>query len=196
MLAMLTYVACSDDPVAIPVEEEASFEEKLQQIKAIAEDGITADEQEEINEILSTVGYAEMEGHMETNHNVVETEEIGDVPFAVIEEVPVFPGCEGLATNEERKACMSQKVTEFINLNFNTSLGRELGLKGINRIYVQFRINDDGTVEVLGARAPHPDLQEEAERVVNLLPQMTPGKQKGQEVGVLYSLPISFKVSE
>jgi periplasmic protein TonB len=36
-------------------------------------------------------------------------EEIADVPFAVIENVPIFPGCENMATNEQRKKCMSEK---------------------------------------------------------------------------------------
>ena len=124
------------------------------------------------------------------------TGDLGDIPFAVIDEVPVFPGCESLKSNEERKRCMSEQINNFVNTNFDTSLGKANGLKGINRVYVQFKIASDGNVEVLGARAPHPALQQEAERVVNLLPQMTPGKQKGQEVGVLYSLPITFKVGE
>ena len=125
-----------------------------------------------------------------------EEEEIGDVPFAVIEDVPIFPGCENETSNEARKQCMSQKVEQFVNRRFNTDLGSELGLSGINRIYVQFRIEKDGSVSVLGARAPHPRLQQEAERVVNQLPDMQPGRQRGQPVGVLYSLPIVFRVQD
>jgi protein TonB len=30
-------------------------------------------------------------------------EEIADVPFAVIENVPVYPGCENFRTNDEKK---------------------------------------------------------------------------------------------
>ena len=44
------------------------------------------------------------------------------------------------------------------------------------------------------ARAPHKRLQQEAIRVVKLLPKMIPGKQRGRPVGVKYSLPIAFKV--
>ena len=127
---------------------------------------------------------------------VEEEEEIGDVPFAVIEDVPIFPGCENQKNNDARKACMSDKIQDFVNRKFDTSLGSDLGLSGINRIYVQFRIEKDGDVTVLGARAPHPRLQTEAERVVNMLPQMKPGKQRGKPVGVLYSLPITFKVQD
>src|SRR6056297_3224528 len=125
-----------------------------------------------------------------------EEEEIGDVPFAVIEDVPIFPGCESKRNNQERKDCMSEKINEFVNRRFDTGLGSDLGLSGINRIYVQFRIEKNGNITVLGARAPHPRLQQEAERVVNMLPKMQPGKQRGQPVGVLYSLPITFRVQD
>jgi hypothetical protein len=119
-----------------------------------------------------------------------------DIPFAVVDELPVFPGCESFETREKKAECITQKINQFVNTNFNTSLGKELGLTGLNRIYVQFKIAKNGVLEVLGARAPHPALEEEARRVVNLLPKMTPGKQRGEEVGVLYSLPISFMVPE
>lgn len=125
-----------------------------------------------------------------------EVEEIADVPFAVIENVPIFPGCEDEQTNEARKACMSEKINDFVNDRFDTGLGSDLGLSGINRIYVQFRIEKNGDVTVLGARAPHPRLKEEAARVINMLPQMEPGRQRGRAVGVLYSLPIVFRVQD
>ncbi|MBZ9628988.1 M56 family metallopeptidase [Psychroflexus sp. CAK1W] len=56
---------------------------------------------------------------------ITEREKIdntGSVPFSVIENVPVFPGCENLGTNEERKACMSKKISEFVNKDFDIGL--------------------------------------------------------------------------
>lgn len=201
MLAMLTYVSCSEDPVVPQEEQEATAQEKLEQIKAIVNDGtaITAEDKEKIEQILYTISNEEL-GEINEKVQVQKLKEatsgVGDVPFTVIEEVPVFPGCEDFESNEDRKRCMSEKVTDFVSENFNTSLGKQLGLEGINRVYVQFKIAKDGTVEVLGARAPHPALQEEAERVINLLPAMVPGKQKGKKVGVLYTLPITFNVGD
>src|SRR5690606_4059743 len=119
-----------------------------------------------------------------------------DVPFMLIEEVPVFPGCEDLTSNTDRKNCLTEKVTEFVNKNFNTGLGKELGLKGVNKVYVQFKVTATGSVEVMGVRGPAPELEKEAERVVLGLPKMKPGKHNGKEVGVLYSLPITFMVGE
>ncbi|TVZ52234.1 energy transducer TonB [Dokdonia sp. Hel_I_53] len=127
---------------------------------------------------------------------IEEEEEIADVPFAVIENVPIFPGCEGETNNNARKACMSEKVSKLVNKKFNTELGSDLGLSGINRIFVSFKIDKNGNITNIRSRAPHPRLATEAERVINLLPTMTPGKQRGKAVGVLYSLPITFKVED
>lgn len=129
----------------------------------------------------------------EIKEEVVE-EEIVDVPFAVIENVPVYPGCENERTNDAKKKCMSDKVAAFINKKFNTDLANDLGLDGRQRIMVQFKIDKTGRVTDVRARAPHPRLEREAISVVQSLPNMTPGKQRGKPVGVLYSLPIIFDI--
>ena len=126
----------------------------------------------------------------------VDEEVIEDVPFAVIENVPVYPGCEDEKGNDAKKKCMSEKISQFVNRKFNTELGSELGLSGVNRIYVRFKIDQKGNIVDIGSRGPHPRLESEAERVIKLLPQMTPGKQRGKAVGVLYSLPIVFQVQD
>ncbi len=129
----------------------------------------------------------------EIKEEVVE-EEIADVPFAVIENVPIYPGCEKESGNEAKKKCMSSKISEFINKKFNTELASDLGLDGRQRISVQFKIDKNGKVVDVRARAPHPRLEKEAVSVVQSLPDMTPGKQRGKPVGVLYSLPIVFDI--
>lgn len=121
---------------------------------------------------------------------------IEPVPFTLIEDVPVYPGCEGLETNEELRKCMSDKITRFVNKNFNTSMGIQLGLSGRNRVNVIFKIDEYGNVVEARSRAVHPKLEEEAKRVINLLPQMQPGKQRGKAVPVSYSLPIIFQLQD
>ncbi|UKM65763.1 energy transducer TonB [Flavobacteriaceae bacterium GSB9] len=126
---------------------------------------------------------------------VVEVEEDIDVPFSVIENVPVFPGCEK-GSNNEKRACMSKKISQFVNKKFNTDLASDLGLSGRQRINVIFKIDKTGTVTGIRARAPHPGLEREAKRVIGLLPKMKPGKQRGKPVNVPYSLPIIFQVQD
>ncbi|NND61905.1 MAG: energy transducer TonB [Flavobacteriaceae bacterium] len=124
----------------------------------------------------------------------VEEEEIADVPFAVIENVPIYPGCENAGNNEAKKKCMSEKVQKFVQKKFDTELANDLGLEGRQRISVQFKIDRNGNIVNVRARAPHPRLEQEAISVVKALPKMTPGKQRGKAVGVLYALPILFQV--
>ncbi|MDA8728798.1 energy transducer TonB [Flavicella sp.] len=119
---------------------------------------------------------------------------IEDVPFAIIEDVPVFPGCER-GNKAEKKACFSKKISRHIIRKFDSSLAADLGLSsGKKRIYVMFKIDKTGAITEVRARAPHPRLQKEAERAVKTLPRMIPGKQRGRPVGVRYSLPIAFMV--
>jgi hypothetical protein len=117
-----------------------------------------------------------------------------DVSFAIIEQVPIYPGCEDLNTNDERKDCMSKYITSMVINNFNSQLAANLGLSGRQRISVQFKIDTNGFITEIIARAPHPALEEESIRVINTLPRVMPGKQRGEKVNVLYSLPILFQV--
>lgn len=126
---------------------------------------------------------------------VEEVEEDIEVPFAVIENVPVFPGCEG-GNNQAKKDCMSKKISDFVNRKFNTDLASDLGLSGRQRINVIFKIDKSGSIIGIRARAPHPGLEKEAARVIGLLPKMKPGKQRGKAVTVPYSLPIIFQVQD
>ena len=61
---------------------------------------------------------------------------------------------------------------------------------------MNFEISANGNVENVKARAQHEGLATEAERVVNLLPEMKPAEKMGQPVSVPYSLPILFKIEE
>ena len=147
-----------------------------------------ADEETETKAIQITTNIAPI-------YEVVMLDEI-DVPFAVVDEAPIFPGCENSTSKEAMKRCFSDNVSQFVNKNFNTNLTKQLGLKGTQRINVVFKINKEGQVVNVKSRATNPDMEAEALRVVSSMPQMIPGKQKGENVNVLYSLPIIFQVSE
>ncbi|OBX25006.1 hypothetical protein A9996_12480 [Gelidibacter algens] len=118
----------------------------------------------------------------------------GEVPFAVVDEAPFFPSCQTLTSNKKRKQCTADEITSFVNKNFNTKLAKELGLKGKQRIMVIFKIQKDGSISEIKSRAPHPELEKEAIRVIKALPKMQPGMQRGKPVVVPYSLPILFQV--
>ena len=126
---------------------------------------------------------------------VEEIYEDVEVPFSVIENVPEYPGCEK-GTNAQKRKCMSDKIAKFVQRKFNTDLANDLGLTGKQKISVVFKIDKKGNVTGVRSRAPHPRLEKEAARVINLLPKMKPGRQRGRAVIVPYTLPITFIVQE
>jgi len=139
---------------------------------------------QETEEIVEEVVFQDVEEE--------EIEEEQDIPFAVIEEVPIFPGCENL-DKKHQKSCFQNKIVKHISKKFNYKTKDSLS-SGLKKIYVVFKIDKDGVVKNIKARGPHPELEIEAKRVVELLPNMTPGKLRGKNVSVSYILPITFKV--
>ncbi|MCH8534276.1 MAG: M56 family metallopeptidase [Flavobacteriaceae bacterium] len=116
------------------------------------------------------------------------------VAFANLSDVPVFPGCEDLSTNDEKKTCMQQKIMEHVNSNFNITEARKYAIPGKNRIYVSFLIDQNGKVTYVRGRAESEELKEEGIKVVESLPTMQPGKSEGKPVIVSYNLPIVFEI--
>lgn len=74
------------------------------------------EDEEEVEETI----IESTETNQEEIVDVVEVEEIEediDVPFAIIEDVPIFPGCEGVA-KAERRDCFQDKIDRHILKNF------------------------------------------------------------------------------
>ena len=111
--------------------------------------------------------------YSEKTKNTLEKGE--EVPFSVIENVPEYPGCEK-GSNSEKRKCMSAKIAKFVQRNFNTKIAGDLGLSGRQRVNVIFKIDQSGSVVEVRSRAPHPRLEKEAARVINMLPKMKPGR--------------------
>lgn len=132
-----------------------------------------------------------------TTEEIVEIAEeetiVEDVPFMMIQNGPVYPGCKG--NKEQLKKCFTKKVTKYFGDNFDTSLASDLGLSsGKKSLYVIFTIDKKGNITKVKARGPHPVLEQEVVKVTKSLPKMIPGKQGGISVGVTYSIPVTFQV--
>jgi protein TonB len=149
------------------------------------------EDEEEVEETI----IESTETNQEEIVDVVEVEEIEediDVPFAIIEDVPIFPGCEGVA-KAERRDCFQDKIDRHILRNFRyPEIAQEMGIQG--KVFVQFIIARDGSIKDIRVRSPDDNLGKEAKRIINLLPKMTPGKQRGRPVRVPFSIPIVFRL--
>lgn len=125
--------------------------------------------------------------------DVIEVEDDVEVAFAVIEKIPVFPGCKG--NNDQLKACFQKKMNKHLQDNFKyPEVAEELGIHG--RVFVFFVIDKNGYVTKIQTRGPDKSLEKESERIISLLPKMEPGRQRDRAVGVPYSIPINFKLNQ
>ncbi len=130
-------------------------------------------------------------GYLNNKTGVIE-KGVLDVPFAIIEDVPLFPGCERVKKSKRRK-CFQEKMARHISKNFRyPEFAKRIGIEG--RVYVQFIIDTDGSATGIRSRGPHKTLEREANRIIAKLPKMTPGKQRGRPVRVPFSIPITFKI--
>lgn len=115
-----------------------------------------------------------------TDNKVVVSEDAeGEVPFVVVEEMPSFPGGDA-------------ELLKFIGENTKyPEVAKENNISG--RVIVKFCVTAKGGVSQISIlKGVSPELDEEAMRVVNMLPAFKAGKQGGKAVPVWYMVPITF----
>ncbi|MDH3697651.1 MAG: energy transducer TonB [Flavobacteriaceae bacterium] len=196
-----TYDKTSDYDIAMTVEDNLDEEVPLtEQIKtpppppppAAPEVIEVVEDEEEVEEtVIESTETSQEEEVMEVEDVEVEEEDEDiDVPFAVIEDVPIFPGCERA---NDKRACFNEMIQKHIRKNFRyPEIAQEMGVQG--RVNVMFTIQKDGSIGNIRYRGPDKNLEAEALRIIQKLPRMTPGKQRGRAVRVPFSIPITFKL--
>ena len=101
--------------------------------------------------------------------------------YGVVEQMPMFPGGQ--------KALM-----EFLSqhIQYPKEL-EETCVQG--RVIVTFVVEKDGSItEAKVVKSVHPALDQEALRVVGLMPKWIPGSQNGVRFRVKYTIPITFRL--
>ena len=162
-----------------PEKINQEFEEKLKQIP-------------EKETTFETDDFADK---IEIVEEVEETLE-QSIPFMMIEDLPVYPGCKG--RKAELKSCFTKMVGKHVSTKFNFNLLNELGLDaGRKKVLIAFKINNKGNVVNMKVKkVPHPRIEKEVVRVMKMLPTMKPGRQRGRAIGVSYNFPLIFIVEE
>jgi TonB family protein len=197
VLGMLVYTSCEKDSnLGTSTPNELSLEERLTNLNEEIEnkDSLTKSEQDQIAKMAQVMVKRLNESAKNVNDWNVQAglniSEDVQVPFAFIEEAPIFPGCEDAA---DKRACFVENVEKHIRKHFNyPKEALEMGIQG--RVSLIFVIDASGAITDIRSRGPHELLEAEAERIIKRLPVMQPGKQKGRVVGVPFSIPISFKL--
>ncbi len=126
------------------------------------------------------------------------TKESEERIFKVVEEMPRFPGCEGIETIKEKRKCSEKKMLTYIYSNLvypkNARLNKIEGM-----VIIKFIVDKQGHItnsEI--AMDIGEGCGEAALNVVNSMNEMNekwiPGKMRGEPVAVQYSLPVRFKL--
>ena len=151
------------------------------------------EDEEEVEESIIESTETDNDEIIEVDDVSIEEDDLDvDVPFAVIEDVPIFPGCENVS-KDKRRDCFQEKINKHIKRNFRyPEVAMELGIQG--RVFVTFIIDKDGSITNILMRGPDKNLEKEARRIISVLPKMTPGKQRGRAVRVPFSIPINFRL--
>jgi len=102
-------------------------------------------------------------------------------PVISVEEMPSFPGGD-----QERQKFLSGNIVY-------PQQAAEIGIQGT--VYVQFIVNSKGNItDVKILRGIGGGCDEEAIRVIKMMPQWYPGKQNGKAVRVLFNMAVYFKL--
>tara|TARA_S200000501_G_scaffold176543_1_gene166203 strand:- start:1218 stop:1928 length:711 start_codon:yes stop_codon:yes gene_type:complete len=182
-----------DDDEEIPITEQIKTPPPPPPPPPAPEVIEVVEDEEEVEETVIESTETDEEEIIEVEEVEIEEEiEDIDVPFAVIEDVPIFPGCEKVKKSE-RRSCFQERMNRHIRKNFRyPEIAQEMGIQG--RVYVNFVIGKDGAITNIRMRGPDKNLENEAQRIISKLPQMTPGKQRGRPVRVPFSIPITFRL--
>ena len=117
-----------------------------------------------------------------------------ELPFSVIEQVPMFPGCKNVAKDKQMD-CFQEQMQKHIKKNFSyPERAMEDGVQG--RVQVEYIIGTDGKVVIQRVKGPKGGelLEKEAKRIIEKLPTLKPGMQRKKPVKVRHVVPITFKL--
>ena len=115
--------------------------------------------------------------------------------FMSVNQKPVSKGCETIVKEKIRFRCTLEKLQKHIILNFRyPKQAIEEKIEG--EVVVSFEVSQKGKITNIEILRPiHKLLDEEAFRLIKILPDMLPAKHNGRPVPVKFSMPVKFKLS-
>ncbi|WP_333696378.1 hypothetical protein [Flavobacterium sp.] len=108
-----------------------------------------------------------------------------NIPYAVVEQPPVFPGCESEKGEPGLQTCFSEQLNLFFKTHFKCP--KSVANTEVKKIFVTFTIASDGRVTYQLLRNSNPELAAELQRIFAKLPQLKPGMMRKKPVSVVYT---------
>ncbi len=153
----------------------------------------------QVNQDTTTETPTELKSAPISEPGIYSDEEMENV-YKVVEEMPRFPGCESIISEKEKEDCAKNKMLEYIYKNLKyPHEAIKAGLEG--QCVVRFIVNTDGNIENIKiVRDIGGGCGQAVLNVISGMNEMQekwiPGKQGGNLVKVLYTLPIKFKLED
>jgi protein TonB len=119
-----------------------------------------------------------------TNGASTPTQDNDESVYNVVEQKPLFPGCEDVADYAERVVCAEKKMVQFIyeNLKYPEE-DKKNNVQGT--VLIRFIVEKDGSISnTTIKRSISPSCEVEALRVLNMFPKWNPAKQRGKPVRI------------
>jgi periplasmic protein TonB len=167
-------------PPPAALEQKVKFVAPIVTTEEVVEDADIFN-QDDLAQTTTNEAVAIEEIVVETKVEVIEVEESKKEVFTIVEEMPAFQGGEA-----ERNKFLAENIQY-------PQQATENGIQGT--VYVSFVVDSKGNVtDVKILRGIGGGCDEEALRVVKMMPKWHPGKQNGKNVRVLFNMPIYFKL--
>lgn len=159
-----------------------------------------------ISMLFSTLSYSQVKTYTQSQLDSMSRKDVRsktnlgqkkkDSPnIEIVERIPIYKGCENELSNQKKKECMNQKISMFFEKNYNTTLPEDSKVpSGKTRVFVTFSVDKQGDIVDGVARGADPYLENEALRVLKLLPSLTPGYFRDKPVKIPFSLPLLMVV--
>ena len=117
-----------------------------------------------------------------------------DIPFALIEKHPYYLQTDTI-TGEIKEIPFKKFLDQWVMKNFQYPEGAiDKNIQG--RVIVILKIDRKGKLSIKEVKGGDPLLQEEACRIFDGFPQLSPALQRGKPIGIVYRYPIAFKLSQ
>ncbi|MBO3117484.1 hypothetical protein J4050_12040 [Winogradskyella sp. DF17] len=152
------------------------------QEQVMAQGNVTAKEEQALLSLCSIVSQDDGMAIYTSDDSII----LKDVEIA-----PVYDGCEALSVEETRE-CFHDKISKFIEQEFNLSVSKDLNLSEPKQVDAFFIINKNGDLIGMKVREAEVTVQAEILRVLRKIPVMKSATNNGENVSVLCSIQIKY----
>ncbi len=115
------------------------------------------------------------------NEKIADRQNGNDVVSGIPEVLPQYPGGDG------------EMIKFMVNNIKYPKEAAEAGVQG--RVVVEFVVDKNGRpTDITVKKSVSPELDAEALRIISIMPDWTPARDKGKTVGCKVTLPVSFKL--